>query len=215
MYSRKTVIRETFSGTQLRSTVHRLYRQQNFLDKVGNQIHIIKLQGYMFFGTINQLDVYLKEISEKDSHIKFFVLDFTLISGVDYSGLETFLRIKRNLAKRKMHLIFCGLASLGHEIQLSGIFEDLDDGVEDGDSSVLVHSFNSLNDALEWAENYLLATYYIKSKIIGPKSIPTTSKSGAPRLSLLIPETPRSELIHKAADMIMQGLILVVKISHN
>jgi SulP family sulfate permease len=46
MYSQKSIIRETFTGTQLRSTVHRLYRQQSFLDKVGAQTHIIKLQGY-------------------------------------------------------------------------------------------------------------------------------------------------------------------------
>lgn len=47
MYSRRSVIRASFTGSQLRSTVHRLYRQQMFLDQVGDQIHIIKLQGYV------------------------------------------------------------------------------------------------------------------------------------------------------------------------
>ncbi len=55
IYARKSVIRETFKGTQLRSTVHRLYRQEMFLDKVGEQIHIIKLQGFMFFGVRRQI----------------------------------------------------------------------------------------------------------------------------------------------------------------
>jgi SulP family sulfate permease len=54
MYSRRPVIRSLYNGSQLRSTVHRLYRQQKFLDKVGTQTCIIKLQGFVFFGTINQ-----------------------------------------------------------------------------------------------------------------------------------------------------------------
>lgn len=57
MYSRKSIIRSTASGKECRSTVHRLYRQQKFLDDVGSQILIIKLQGFMFFGTINQCKV--------------------------------------------------------------------------------------------------------------------------------------------------------------
>lgn len=47
MYARKSVIRATYTGSQLRSTVHRLFRQQCFLDQVGDQIHCIKLQGYV------------------------------------------------------------------------------------------------------------------------------------------------------------------------
>jgi sulfate permease, SulP family len=48
IYARRSVIRQSFKGLQLRSTVHRLYRQQLFLDKVGDQIHIIKLQGSLY-----------------------------------------------------------------------------------------------------------------------------------------------------------------------
>ncbi len=143
MYARKSVIRETYTGTQLRSTVHRLYRQQNFLDKVGSQILIIKLQGFMFFGTVNQLDSYIKDMLDRNSPIRFFVLDFTLISGVDYSGLETFLRIKRNLKKCNTHLVFCGVNGSETEIRIGELVD------EEGDDP-LVHFFHSLNDALEW-----------------------------------------------------------------
>ena len=209
MYSSKTVIRETFTGAQLRSTVHRLYRQQNFLDKVGNQIHIIKLQGYMFFGTVNQLDTYLKDLLAQEPQIRFFVLDFSLITGIDYSGLETFLRIKRNLSKDNMHLIFCGLDSLENEIRLSGIVGDGEELLEENGSGfetqLLVHVFASLNDSLEWAENFLLSTYYVKSKEGGPKVIPT------PRASTIVAETPRTEMVRQAADSILQGFYFLFR----
>jgi SulP family sulfate permease len=54
MYARKPVVRSLYTGSQLRSTVHRLYRQQKFLDQVGGQICVTKLQGFIFFGTVNQ-----------------------------------------------------------------------------------------------------------------------------------------------------------------
>ena len=57
MYARRPVIRSLYTGSQLRSTVHRLYRQQKFLDLVGNQISVIKLQGFIFFGTVNQCKI--------------------------------------------------------------------------------------------------------------------------------------------------------------
>jgi sulfate permease, SulP family len=169
MYSRKTIIRETFTGSQLRSTVHRLFRQQNFLDKVGNQIHVIKLQGFMFFGTVNQLDSYIKQLLTDEPQIRFILFDFSLIGGVDYSGLETFQRIKRNLMHTSTHLVFCGASILDQELRVSGIFDFEEDEVG---STLLVHVFETLNDALEWCENYLLSTYYVKSNKVTsvPKS---------------------------------------------
>jgi SulP family sulfate permease len=200
MYSRKSIIRETFTGSQLRSTVHRLYRQQSFLDKVGNQIHIIKLQGFMFFGTVNQLDSYIKELLMDEPHIRFIVLDFSLIGGIDYSGLETFQRIKRNLTNTSTHLVFCGSLQLENEFRISGIFELEEE--EEESNSMLVHIFETLNDALEWCENYLLSTYYVKSTRSSsvPKSVPANYE---PRPSI-VPSTPREQQVYHAASTIIK-----------
>lgn len=54
MYSRSSAIRETFTGKDVSSTISRPFRHQLFLDKVGTQTRILKLQGFMFFGTANQ-----------------------------------------------------------------------------------------------------------------------------------------------------------------
>ncbi|KAJ3156911.1 hypothetical protein HDU86_003446 [Geranomyces michiganensis] len=190
MYARRSVIRATYTGSQLRSTVHRLYRQQYFLDQVGDQIHIIKLQGFMFFGTINQLDAYIADTLTADSRIRYVVLDFSLIYGIDYSALESFHRIKRTMRERRIHLVFAGLSVVGRTLAQSGIFEDEEEeeNVEDHEavagenaslpasSSVsslpalfvtpkeeqLVHAFGDVNQSLEWCENQLLVTYYQK-----------------------------------------------------
>ncbi|KAI8823013.1 sulfate transporter family-domain-containing protein [Fimicolochytrium jonesii] len=159
MYARRSVIRSTYSGAQLRSTVHRLYRQQAFLDQVGDQIQIIKLQGFIFFGTINQLDVHIASSIASHSQLRFIVLDFSLIYGIDYSALESFHRIKRVLREKNIHLVFAGLSTVGRTLAQSGLFEE-EEVEDDLISDFLIHAFEDVNEALEWCENQLLVTYY-------------------------------------------------------
>ena len=59
MVARQPLIASSYTGAQLRSTVYRMYRHQTFLDKVATQIHLCKLQGTLFFGTVNQLSRYI------------------------------------------------------------------------------------------------------------------------------------------------------------
>ncbi|KAJ3204599.1 hypothetical protein HK099_001084, partial [Clydaea vesicula] len=49
MYSQKSIIRSSSDGTENRSTIHRPYRQQKFLDAIGKQIVVVKLSGFLFF----------------------------------------------------------------------------------------------------------------------------------------------------------------------
>ncbi|KAJ3177179.1 hypothetical protein HDU87_004671 [Geranomyces variabilis] len=196
MYARRSVIRATYTGSQLRSTVHRLYRQQYFLDQVGDQIHIIKLQGFMFFGTINQLDAYIADTLTADSRIRYVVLDFSLIYGIDYSALESFHRIKRMMRERRIHLVFAGLSVVGRTLAQSGIFEEEDEEEEDDvqltagklpssgltpKEEQLVHAFEDVNQSLEWCENQLLVTYYQKmAGRQGPPQPPPVAAAARP-----------------------------------
>ncbi|KAJ3057146.1 hypothetical protein HK097_000074 [Rhizophlyctis rosea] len=106
------------------------------------------------------VDDYLRDTMHLHPRIRFIVVDFSLISGIDYSALETFLRIKRMLKKQQTHLVFSGLGSVGRELVKSGIFTSEDDESEEGEGSGHVHNFGNLNEALEWCENRLLAIYY-------------------------------------------------------
>ncbi|KAJ3008097.1 hypothetical protein HKX48_008773 [Thoreauomyces humboldtii] len=208
MYARRSVIRATYTGSQLRSTVHRLYRQQYFLDQVGEQIHIIKLQGFMFFGTINQLDVNIAVSLENDSRIRYIVLDFSLIYGIDYSALESFHRIKRTLRERHIHLVFAGLTVVGKTLAQSGIFDE-----EEEDGEILVHAFEDVNESLEWCENQLLVTYYrrmaVKDGAVEASETRDIPKRPSRRLSKLddasagLGVTPRQKQVHQAASLVL------------
>ncbi|KAJ3196507.1 hypothetical protein HK101_008690 [Irineochytrium annulatum] len=167
MYSRRSIIRGSYKGTEVRSNVHRPYRQKMFLDSVGDQVRILKLQGFMFFGVISQLESYLEQLLVDHPKTRFVVLEFGLITGVDYSALEAFHRLKRLLIEHQVHLIFCEMGAIASDLAQSGIFSEHDPDVphpslESGGpgGETKVHSFESLNQALEFCENSLLVTFF-------------------------------------------------------
>ncbi|KAJ1961972.1 hypothetical protein H4R35_007397, partial [Dimargaris xerosporica] len=108
IYSRRRAIRSAYTGPTARSTVRRLYRQRQFLDYVGSQIQVLQLQGFMFFGTISSVETAIRHcLGERrwdTQPIRFLVLDFALVTGVDFSAAEAFTRIKRLLRARQVYL---------------------------------------------------------------------------------------------------------------
>src|SRR6202012_18337 len=54
-YSKIGVTRDIFSGSSYRSTVDRAESQLRVLREHGDQIYILRLQGFVFFGTANAL----------------------------------------------------------------------------------------------------------------------------------------------------------------
>ena len=156
--SQKSAIRTTFSGSSIKSTVRRRYRQQKFLKQVGNQIYVMKLQGYMFFGTINGVENAIRQVLVyrrwRRNPIRFLIVDFSLVNGLDFSAAEAFIRIKRLLSKKDVYLVLCGAtysSDVGKALRSAGIW---------GDTSPFLHIFENFNEALEWCENMLLEAYY-------------------------------------------------------
>jgi len=155
--SRKSAIRATFSGELVGSTVRRHPSQHHFLREVGQQIQLMKLAGYLFFGTIvsveNKIRALLEDEAFRERPIKFLVVDFSHVNGIDFSAAEAFTRIKRILGAKNVDLIASGLSlstDVGSSLQTVGLFDE--------DNKVQV--FRDMNSALEYSENELLKTFY-------------------------------------------------------
>ncbi|CUS21873.1 LAQU0S04e02740g1_1 [Lachancea quebecensis] len=146
-----------FDGQVARSTVRRDYIQTQFLNKIGEQIHVLKLQNLLFFGTIISIEEKidrLLELSDKDSskkRIKYLILDFKNINAdnIDYSAAEGFNRIKRFTFSKRIHLI---ISSIKTTDRIYRAFNKV--GTLDG-----VELFDDLNSALEWCENEFLRQF--------------------------------------------------------
>lgn len=154
--SQVSAIRGKLYGGVANSTVRRHPIQHRFLQDAGQQIHVMKLAGYLFFGTIVGVEKNIRVLLAESFHqkpIRFLVLDLFNVDGVDFSAAEAFARINRLLQVKDVQLVICGLTAEG-EVRKSlrnvGLFDE-DDGVL---------YFVSLNSALEHCENELLKAFY-------------------------------------------------------
>lgn len=156
--SQKSAIKATYSGAVARSTVRRHPFQQRFLKEVGDEILVVKLSGFLFFGTIVSVEKKIRELldahNEQSQNVKYLVIDFQGVSGLDFSAAEAFTRMHRLMDSRRIELILCALSDeASNGLQAVGLWETND---PDND----IHIFSDLNSALEWSENQLLAVYY-------------------------------------------------------
>ncbi|KAJ2725717.1 hypothetical protein GGI07_001085 [Coemansia sp. Benny D115] len=205
LYSRRSAVRKAYTGSAVRSTVRRLYGQRRFLDGVCKQIQVMRLQGFMFFGTINGVEASIRGLLEKRqwqaNPIRFLVLDFALVNGMDFSAAEAFIRVRRLLEAREIYMVVCGVkrtSEVGRALRSAGVWSDC--GCE------YVQTFPSLNEALEWCENVLLQYYYLHQAALGGTQVPQTYtivSTPQPEDVNLYGTSPRNAMVSEATQSAM------------
>lgn len=189
--SRRRTVRAVLDGSIARSTVRRHTTQRQFLDEVGQQSQVVKLQGFLYFANISGVEELIRralDIASWQEHpIRFLIVDFSLVNGVDFSAAEAFTRIQRILQAKDVVLVFCGLtpdSEVGVALRSVDLWTD---------SDVRVEVFQSLNEALEWTENEYLHGMY-SSGLAAAKSF--SHASLAPNGGLDIPDRKRAPAFH-------------------
>lgn len=150
-YSRINVIKHALSGDSYQSNVDRSPEEQKFLRRHGRQLYILKLQGYIFFGTASLLLEHIRSrLNQPDEEApRFIVLDFRLVNGLDSSAMNSFLKMKHlqedgrlqlvytHLSQKVLHQFLAGgyAAEVGEQFR---VFPDLDYGVEWCENQILM-----------------------------------------------------------------------------
>ncbi|KAJ5107911.1 hypothetical protein N7456_004586 [Penicillium angulare] len=185
--SRKSAIRATFSGEIAGSTVRRPPIQQEFLHEAGQQTLIMKLGGYLFFGTIVNVENTMRGLIQDEAFsqqpIRFLILDFSRVYGLDFSAAEAFTRINRILRKRNVQTTISGLnleGDVGKSLENVGLFEP-----ESG-----VPIFEDLNSALEFCENDYLKVFYSHQEALINKSLQSAPSN---TLQVPVPSPPNTQ----------------------
>ncbi|OJJ49351.1 hypothetical protein ASPZODRAFT_140256 [Penicilliopsis zonata CBS 506.65] len=171
--SQKPAIRATYSGQIARSTVRRPPIQQQYLNEAGQQTLVLKLAGYLFFGTIVKVETTMRGLIEEEAFdkrpIRFLILDFSHVYGIDFSAAEAFTRINRILRKRNVQVAISGLdvgGEVGRSLQNVGLIHP---------SHGVVDIFEDLNSALEFCENEYLKVFYSRRETFLKDGRPSTT----------------------------------------
>lgn len=151
-YSRISAIRSTLTGRTRRSNVDRDDAKTRVLERYGDAILILCLQGHLFFGTAHGL---LRTIghhlqSRRDHRNPHWVLiDLRRGSGIDASAINTFSRIKQLCDSYSVELILTAPSQqILHALKKANVLNDVRKGID---------WFPDLDHGLEYCENELLA----------------------------------------------------------
>ncbi|TBU22279.1 sulfate transporter family-domain-containing protein [Dichomitus squalens] len=190
--SQRQSIRALYSGDSVVSTVRRPGAHRAYLRDVSKQTTVMRLQGFLFFGTITHVEdairALLDEPAWQRTPIRFLVLDLALVAGVDMSAAEAFVRVQRLLASKRVVLVLCGFqvdSGVGRALSNVGLFEMA--GVE---------LFETFSGAIEWTENtYLRAWFTTQKTEVLPVTLPGRQDDAIPFYGSVIDSPRRAALV--------------------
>jgi len=149
-YSRVGVTKNVQSGVDRRSNVVRPSHQDRFLRKKGEQTYVLELHNYIFFGTAHSLVSQIRKRVDTPHKepLRFVVLDFRLVSGLDSSAVLSFIKLRQMALSRRLHLIFTSLEPATRQALQRGGCLNSDDN--------FVQVFPDIDRGLEWCENKIV-----------------------------------------------------------
>lgn len=149
-YSRMDVIKQQLAGGVHRSNLDRSFAENRFLQREGKKILILRLQGYLFFGTAYRFYEHVKLIisDEADEPLRYIALDFKSVRGFDASTVSDFKKLKQLSDRHGIELLFSSVRPHLQPLLVGG-------GILERESGGPLF-FDDLDHALEWCENALL-----------------------------------------------------------
>lgn len=149
-YSRVEIVRHEWTGAEFHGRAGGGQRAER-LRQHGGSILIVRLQGFLFFGTADRLRKRFEDrmASLGDSAPRFLLLDFRRVPGMDSSALMSFVRLAQTAATHGFSLVLANVSERLHKALLQG-------GIVTGEDGV-VRIEPDLERGLRWCEDQLLS----------------------------------------------------------
>jgi SulP family sulfate permease len=145
-YGRIELVREVAFGETYHSNVDRPPAQRSALRTMGDRVQILRVNGFVFFGSANGLLERIRKRVEAGP-LRFLVIDLRRVTGVDSSAVVSFVKV--------VHLA----EAAGFELVLTGVSEPVRRQLERGGmvASQVVRFEPDLDRGLQRCEEGLLA----------------------------------------------------------
>jgi SulP family sulfate permease len=157
-YSSVDVVKQALSGATSSSNVDRPVEHRRRLREKGEELFILRLQGYIFFGTAHNLYRRVRERANNHTlpKLHFVLLDFARVSGLDSSAEICFVKMMQLGRSRGVKLVFTRITA---ELQ-----RQLERAVFTKEHSSVFHIFPDQDHGIEWCENAILKTENLLSE---------------------------------------------------
>jgi SulP family sulfate permease len=145
-YGRIELVREVAFGDTYRSNVDRPTAERAALRTMGEQVQVLRINGFVFFGSANGL---LERIRKRvqAAPLRFLVMDLRRVSGMDSSAVMSFVKVVHVAEANGFELVFTDVSErVQAELERGGVvasegvvrFEpDLDRGLQQCEEGLL------------------------------------------------------------------------------
>ena len=158
-YSKVEIIKHELTGKTFHSNVERSESLKKIIDDSGDQILILPLQGFIFFGSANRLleRINLHLQSQYEIDLKYLVFDFKQVTGVDSSTINSFNKLRILAELNNFQVLFCNLTpEIISQFEVEGLFDDSVD---------LFLKFDDLDHGMEWCEEQMISETKMSSNM--------------------------------------------------
>jgi len=147
-YGRVDSVRRVLTGRDYHSSFSLPEVEHESLRQSGDAILIVQLQGFIFFGTSDRLLKSLEKMRQAGPSIRYVVIDFQRVTGVDSSAVASFLRLGQVMTKSGVELVLAGMLETVSKPLLRG-------GLERDHGNLRIEP--DIDQGLRWCEKQLLA----------------------------------------------------------
>ena len=147
-YSRIGVVAQRLTGVERHSNVERAEGDARLLREKGNSLLLLKLQGFIFFGSANKLYEAVRDraFQPEAEPLRFVVLDFGRVSGLDSSAVVSLIKIRELGESQAFRLVLVLVAPpILAQLHTGGLF-----------STEAARRFPDCDQGLEWCEDEIL-----------------------------------------------------------
>lgn len=149
-YSFISAIHSSYGLNDYRSSVERSNNCNGILQHHGQDAHVVRLRGYLFFGTSNAIREKLTDTIARQGSAAV-LLDLKWVTGIDGSAMQVFHQIKQLCDSHGVELLFSGTTPETRTRLIA-----LDAVSNHGDVPLI---FDSLDFAVEWMEDLVLSKH--------------------------------------------------------
>ena len=155
-YSRLSFVKADMGGDTYDSIVVRNPVAQAHLNRECGKIWIMKLQGFLFFGTADRLfRLVQNRIKDEDApRLGYLVLDFQQVDGLDATAVQVLVKLGKYARREGFVVILSGFREAARNKLNSAGFQTLT-GNGDAVSGAVVGT--SIEDAVMWCEDDILS----------------------------------------------------------
>jgi sulfate permease, SulP family len=164
-YSKTNVVKHALSGATYQSKVERDPIHREILRREGERVHILELQGIVFFGTAHSL---LQGIRKRAGDpnlpdLGFLVIDFRRVTGIDSSAVLSFTKVLQLAESRRFTVVLTGLGErASRQLEHGGLTEDAE----------RLRIMPELDRAVQWCEDRLLESADVPPPPEAPRPLP-------------------------------------------